>query len=153
MSKSQEDLLYEYRDAQKKDGPAERWRKPVIPIAVEDDPHTITHDGNVLRSGYNATFDEETIERFRVGRVCMRCWEPQEEAFPEHCGLCKYPMGELQARDFEREFEGEKWIGPRTTLADEYERMLENGKRKRHTPGGQILTSSGILLPPGVTDS
>lgn len=151
--KSQEDLLYEYRDAQKARQPAERWRKPIIPIAVEDDPTSFMHDGNVLRAGYNATFDDETIERFRIGRACIRCWEPQEEAFPESCGLCGYAMREMQARDFEQEFEGEKWIGPKTTLADEYERMIENGQRKRHTPGGQILTHSGILLPPGVKDS
>lgn len=136
--KSTESLLREYRESQKKDGPAERWRKPVIPLAVEDDPHSATHDGHVLRAGFNATFDAETIERFRQGYACMRCWEPQETPFPETCPLCRYPIRDRQREDFAAEFEGEKWIGPTTSLADEFERMVTEGEKRRHKPGSSI---------------
>jgi hypothetical protein len=37
VTKSVESIVREYREEQKKDGPAERWRKPVIPVAVEHD--------------------------------------------------------------------------------------------------------------------
>lgn len=143
--KSAESLLREYRQSQKKDGPAERWRKPVIPLAVEDDPNTATFDGHVTRAGYNATFDDDTIERFRQGYACIRCWEPQETPFPEACSFmagtkfaCGYPMRDRQREDFSAEFEGEKWIGPATSLSDEFERMIHEGQKKRHQPGSSI---------------
>lgn len=143
--KSVESILREYREGQKQDGPAERWRKPVIPAAVTHDSSQVTHDGNGWRAGYNATFDAETVERFRVGRACLRCWEPQEHAFPDACGLCGYAIRDLQARDFEQEFHGEKWLGPTTSLHDEFERLDEKGKKRRHNP------QSSIWLPRGVS--
>ncbi len=144
MTKSTEDIIREYRDQQKQDGPAERWRKPVIPVAVEHDTSTATHDGTNWRAGYNATFDDETIERFRVGRACLQCWEPQEQAFPDKCSLCGYPIRHQQAADFAREFHGEKWMGPTTSLNDEFERLDDEGKRKRHTPGSSIWLPRGV---------
>lgn len=140
--KSAESVLREYRADQARladDGPAERWRKPIKPVAVVDDPSTATHDGNVLRAGYNATFDTDTIERFRQGYACIRCWEPQQTPFPEQCSLCAYPIRDNQPRDFAAEFEGEKWIGPTSSLSDEFERMVENGQKKRHVPGSSVL--------------
>ncbi len=142
--KSTETLIRDYRKQQNQDGPAERWRNPVRPVAVDSDSDVATFDGNVYRAGYNATFDAETIERFRVGRICLRCWEPLEEAFPEACPLCGYAVGENQAKDFVEEFEGEKWMGPTTSLSDEYERMIENGKRKRHEPGSKVVLPRGV---------
>lgn len=145
--KSAEDLVREYRTEQKKlqdDGPAERWRRPVRPVAVEDDPSSATFDGNVFRAGFNATFDADTIERFRQGYACMRCWEPFEEAFPEACPLCMYPVRDRQRVDFADEFEGEKWIGPTTSLSDEFDQMVEGGQRKRHKPGSSIWVPRGV---------
>jgi hypothetical protein len=144
--KSAETLLREYRAEQKRlesDGPAERWRKPVKPLAVVDDPSQATFDGNVLRAGYNATFDADTIERFRQGYACIRCWEPQQTPFPEACPLCMYPIKDRQREDFAAEFEGEKWIGPTTSLSDEFERMVHEGQKKRHKPGSSIWVPGG----------
>jgi len=140
--KSAEELLREYRAEQarlEKEGPAERWRMPPRAITVENDPSQAVFDGNVHRSGYNATFDENTIERFRLGYLCLRCWEPQQTPFPVACSLCGYSMSELQQGDFDKEFAGTKWIGPTTSLSDEYERMIDDGKRRRHEPGSSIL--------------
>lgn len=142
--KSTETLIREYREEQKQEGPAERWRRPVRPVAVENDSSVATHDGNTYRAGYQATFDAETIERFRLGRACLRCWEPLEEAFPKACPLCGYAVGENQGRDFEQEFEGEKWMGPTTSLSDEYERMILKGQEKRHQPGSQVILPRGV---------
>jgi hypothetical protein len=142
--KSTESLIRDYRKSQAKEGPADRWRKPVVPVAVEHDPNSATHDGNVTRAGYHATFDADTVERFRLGRACLRCWEPLEEALPNMCPLCGYGVREYQRRDFEQEFEGEKFMGPTTSLSDEYERMILNGKKKRHVPGSQIILPRGV---------
>ena len=141
--KSVEEIVAEYRQAQKKT-PAERWRKAVKPVAVEDSNRSFTHDGNVLRGGVNATFDEETIERFRLGRACLKCWEPLEEAFPVACPLCGYSVREFQAAHFQEEFEGEKWVGPTTSLADEHERLKLEGEERRWRPGSSILLPRGV---------
>jgi hypothetical protein len=137
--KSAETLVREYRETQAEEGPAERWRKPIRPVAVEHDTSRAMFDGNVMRAGYNATFDAETVERFRQGRGCIRCWEPLETAFPEACPLCGYGVREFQPADFTEEFEGVKHIGPTTTLHDEFERMELEGQRKRHQPGSSVL--------------
>ena len=142
--KSTETLIREYRESQKKEGPAERWRRPVIPVAVEHDSSSATFDGNAYRAGYNATFDAETVERFRIGRACLKCWEPLEQAYPDACPLCGYAVKKNQGPDFEQEFEGEKWMGPSTSLSYEYDRMIDKGQRKRHKPGSQIILPRGV---------
>jgi hypothetical protein len=142
--KSVEDHVIEYRQAQKETKPAERWRKPVIPVAVENDPGTVVIDGGEARPGVNATFDEETIERFRVGRACLHCYEPLEEAFPEQCWLCGYGVRKHQTIDFQEQFEGKKWIGPTTSISDELERLKLDGEERRWKPGSSIILPRGV---------
>src|SRR4051812_43231238 len=105
--------------------PADRWRKPVRPVVVEASAGEVRVDGDTVRGGYNATFDQETIDRFRAGRACLKCWEPLQEAFPKVCPLpgCGYRIRDNQARDLDHGHEGKKWIGPSTPLEDEYARM------------------------------
>lgn len=129
-----------------------RWRMPIRPILVENtNEGAVTFDGNVFRAPYNATFHTYDIGRLKHGYGCLRCWQPFEAPFPAACNVCGYGVAEHQVRDLEQEFQGEKWVGPTTSLADEFERMIEKGQRKRHKPGSSVLVpDSRIVLPPGV---
>ncbi len=143
-----ETMVADFIAEQRENNPAERWRKPVKPVVVEPDNSEVRLDGDVLRGGYNATFDEETIERFRVGRACLKCWEVHEEAFPAKCSLCGYPMKDRQTTDFQEAFGGKKWVGPSTSIPDEIERMKYEGAKRRHTPGSSILLPRGVSTDP-----
>jgi hypothetical protein len=106
--------------------------------AVEHSTTHVINDGQVDRPGLDVTFDAETVARMRLGYLCMRCWEPQEQSFPHACSLCGYGMAEFQLRDFTEEFLGEKHIGPSTTLDDELEMMRDRKARERHVGGSSI---------------
>jgi hypothetical protein len=136
--KSEQRLVREWGEAktayEKSGGP--RWRMPIRPILIEP-----TAEGS-----FDATFHPYDLGRIREGYGCLRCWQPFETAFPAVCTLCPYPVAERQAEDFAAEFEGPKWVGPSTSLADEFERMLDNGQRTRHIPGSQIILPRGVKL-------
>lgn len=146
MSESVEKQVARFLEEQAKEGPADRWRKPVRPVVVEPTNEEIRIDGDVVRGGFNATFDDETIERFRTGQACLKCWEPQRSAFPVVCSLpgCGYRIRERQTIDFQEQYEGKKWVGPSTSLSDEYERMKDDGARRRHKPGSSIIVPRGV---------
>lgn len=116
----------------------ERWRTPAKIAAVEEDPNRIYHDGNVYRRQIDVTYDGPTLARMRMGYLCFRCMEPQERPMPTACVLCGYDMAEYQARDLALEFEGEKHIGPSTSLDDEVAAMRE--KRERAERGTHFWT-------------
>lgn len=123
------------QDAQ--DAPAERWRRPPIVAKVEHDPTQVTFDGHALRAGVRMTLSPETMERLRQGYLCLGwgdvpCLEPQETPFPEECSLCSYPMKQRQVHDFAAQFKGEEWLGPRTTLEEEWEKSHEGSLRRWH---------------------
>ena len=153
--KDVETVLAEYREAQKAT-PAERWRKPVIPAAVEHDSSRVSWDPlrQAWRPMVTYVFDAETVERFRTGHVCIECHEPQSSPFPKagegnHLPHCDFDMSRDQGTRFAEEFEGEKWMGPTTSLDDEFERLAESGQRRRFTSGSQIMVprASGLIVP------
>lgn len=153
--KDQATVIAEYRE-ERKETPAERWRKPAIPVAVEHDTSRSSWDPlrNAWRPMVTYTFDAETVERFRLGRLCLECHEPQESPFPSageghHLPHCSFDMRREQSDRFEKEFEGEKWLGPTTSLDYEFDRLEEEGQRKRFTAGSQIMVprESGLLVP------
>lgn len=95
----------------------------------------------------NVIMDEASIEQIRQGYKCIRCHEPQSEAFPEVCesvlpdGVtrwCNFPIRELQAAEFEVMFKGTVHVGSRVNKADELERMREMDSYEERT---------GIVLP------
>lgn len=83
-----------------------RWRKPVVPLAVTEQPTVITVDLGRETQEISTRFKPEDIERFRLGYCCLQCWEPHETPFPEQCSLCRYPIRERQATDFRARFRG-----------------------------------------------
>lgn len=117
----------------------ERWRKPVIPKAVETDADEFYWDGHDWRKQVDVTLDPEDYERLKQGYVCVNCLEPNETPFPEACSLCGFAMRLKQKAVLEFEFRGEKKLGPSTSLSDEKERLSEWGEKQIWTPGGSII--------------
>lgn len=126
----------------------ERWRKPVIPISIEESTDQIKIEDGREYCHYEYSLRPEDVERIRLGYVCANtpCFEPHPEPFPEHCTVCGFPMRELQLIRFAREFVGDRWVGSRETLEDEFARMTEDHARAKHAPGSSIWV-------PGVSDS
>jgi hypothetical protein len=105
---------------------AERWRRPVVPLAIEQqsDQGLWLPDGRVL-GGVSLTLASGDVERVRAGYVCAKCLEPFEQAWPERCHVCGAPVRREQASFFAREYGGEQRLGPSVALADEIERLPE----------------------------
>jgi hypothetical protein len=114
----------------------ERWRQPATIKAIEHDAsNMILLERPLLEA--NVSVDKQTFERMRLGYICAKCFEPHEHPFPKVCAMpgCGFPMQAKQLEQLELDFQGELWLGPRESLADEIE---------------QIGTRSNIVLPPGV---
>lgn len=105
---------------------AERWRKPVVPLAINDhDSETLLlPDGRQQREAV-LTLAEDDKERMRQGYVCMKCLEPFERPWPERCHVCGAPIRTKQAEFFANEFGGETHLGSRLSLADELESLKQ----------------------------
>lgn len=110
--------------------------KPKI-VAVEPDAESFMVMGGRTYSGVNVSVNKETLDAMIAGYVCAKCFEPQEEAFPEVCSMpgCGMAIRDRQLPMLRELYKGERWIGSREALADELERMPQH-KRSR------------ILLPP-----
>lgn len=97
----------------------------------------------------NMALHDHDIDRIRHGWVCIRCFEPQSQAFPERCETllpngepaCNFPMREMQASEFAIMFKGSVHIGSRINYSDEIERLREFDEYESRT---------GILIPPEV---
>jgi hypothetical protein len=124
----------------------ERWRKPVIPAAVESDA-TATMEVGVHRTGVNWTLTEEDYQRVKEGRVCLKCMEPQEQPFPKVCSLpgCGYPIRAQQLIDLGEQFQGDKWIGSHINLDEELDRLDEKNYRDNYW-----VNEHHILIPKSV---
>ena len=116
----------------------DRWRKPVIPQAIENDPDEFYWDGHGWRKQVDVTLSPDDFERVKQGYVCQNCLEPQETPFPEACSLCGFPMKEKQRALLEFEFRGHKKVGPSTSLREEQDRLDEWAEENVWKPGQQI---------------
>ena len=119
----------------------ERWRRPLAVTAVEPDPAGTFTAGDRVYSNADVTLaDEGEYQRLREGYVCANCLEPHEIPFPTACTLCGFPMQDEQSERLQQAFKGEKWVGPRTSNSDEFQRLDELNAR---------AARSGIVLPYG----
>jgi hypothetical protein len=116
---------------------AERWRKPVIPIAIEQVQQGLWLPDGRIQGEAQLVLSGEDIDRIRAGYVCAKCLEPHEEAWPERCSVCGSPMRTEQAAYIAREFGGNIGTVGKTTdweaeLAglDERRRKQEEADRK-----------------------
>lgn len=110
----------------------ERWREP--PTVLEAEPslgRSVRFEGDDRgeMEDFDLTLDENTVERIRLGYICVDCLEPQQTPFPEACSLCGFPMLAEQVVRFARIYRGVEVLGPSVSIADEIERVNELGPR------------------------
>lgn len=119
----------------------ERWRRPVVPLAIEEDIDRVRIEDGRTYMHYEYALRPEDVERIRLGYVCANvpCFEPHETPFPERCNVCGFPMRELQLIRFAREYVGDRWVGPTDSVDDELAELAETAARAKHTPGSSIL--------------
>lgn len=123
----------------------ERWRQPVIPLAIRDDETTITTELGRETLDIQARFRISDIQRFASGYCCLDCWEPHETPFPENCSLCGYPMRERQGIDFARKFQGLERDPQALKIEQGLDRLDETHERNFYE------TTAGILIPKGIS--
>lgn len=119
----------------------QRWRKPVKPLAVTEEPTVITTELGRETQEIRTRFRPEDIERFRTGYCCLRCWEPHETPFPEACALCSYPMRSEQAAEFSRLFKGQERDPQAVRIEQGLDRVDDTHERRFHE------TKTGIIVP------
>lgn len=133
------DIAKRHLDAAKR-ATSRDWRKPSIPIAVEDGQFATSEVGRDTLD-YKARFTEDEIGRRKDGYVCIQCWEPHERPFPDHCSLCGFPMARMQRQVFEAQFQGgerARWV---ERIEEELEKLEDTHERNFHT------TKTGIIVP------
>lgn len=118
---------------------------PCIPANIELHPTRIIEcaDGRVFHD-VSITIKRADMERVRQGYLCLECLCPCEEAWPVKCSVCGYAVRECQGADFEKAFEGTKWIGSRVDMEQEGDRLEEWADKDRLEKGDR---SMGILVP------
>jgi hypothetical protein len=140
-------------------------RVPVFRAVLRDDTHSVwkENDGRLQRNVV-ASIEVETFRALQAGHICLRCYEPHpEEAFPDQCDMCGYPMRERQIIDVAMEFRGHEHIGPGLPIGeylDQQERRLEERERKERKKSGrspmtglrQKIISPGAKRARGVKD-
>jgi len=111
---------------------SERWRQPARVLDIQQSPTQgiWLPDGRV-QGEVEITLALETIERMRTGFMCVKCFEPFEEAWPERCHVCGAPIRSKQAEHFAREFGGEVHLGPNTSLEEEIAGLPERAAKEK----------------------
>lgn len=96
----------------------------------------------------NWTVSPEDFQRMKEGRICIKCLEPQAEAFPKVCSLpgCGYPIRDRQTHDIGHEYQGHIEGGPQVNLDEEQNRLDE-----KHYRDFYWSPDHHILIPRGVT--
>jgi hypothetical protein len=103
----------------------ERWRKPAGVLDIDPSGEvTITSDGRIQRIP-TLVLDAETVERMRLGYMCVKCLEPFQVPWPVRCHVCGAPIAREQRAYFEREFAGDVHMGSRVSIEDELASLPE----------------------------
>lgn len=114
-------------------------RVPTFRAVVKDSLDSVWLDeptGRVQRDAV-VMVNPEVKEALREGMLCLRCWEPQDEAFPpphraNHLPGCTYPIAERQAIDVRMEFRGDEHVGPALPISQYLAEQEERSWRRRH---------------------
>lgn len=133
----------------------EGTRIPRPRFVASDDLNSVWHDEPTGRLQRNAELkiEAETFQAMQAGYICLRCLEPQPDAFPIACDLCGYSMRERQVMDIAMEFRGEKHVGPGAPIAeylaeqDERLERLDHARRKQEGASPLKAVSRRILSP------
>ena len=113
-------------------------RVPVWRAVVKDSLDSVWVDEPTGRMQRDAVVivHPEVREALRTGWMCLRCYEPQDEAFPapgdaNHLPGCTYPIRERQAIDVRMEFRGEEHVGPAQPISVYLAEQEERAERRR----------------------
>lgn len=103
---------------------------PGLRTGFAEDATAVDEYGNVHRT-VNWVLTPDEYEQVKQGYRCVHCMEPFDEAFPEACNLCSFPVRAEQTRRLELESQGERWYGPSPDdpLGDEERERREWRKR------------------------
>lgn len=117
--------------------------KPALPVAIDEDTHRVlvdTRTGERIKH-YEQVYTEYDVGRMRAGYVCIHCGEAQEQAFPDKCWVCHFPMKDEQTHRFGEEFDGYTTIGPARSIEElrlEDAEAKERARRQREKPTSSI---------------
>lgn len=122
-------------------------RIPAPRFIAEDSLDSVWYLGDDrLQRNSIQSYPAEVVRAIQTGYMCLRCNEPQPEAFPDICDLCHYPMKDRQVMDFAMEFEGTRHFGPARPIS-EYLMDLEAEQEKREFEKRQTEGGRGIIVP------
>jgi len=117
-------------------------RVPVFRAVLKDSLDSVWIDEPTGRKQRDAVImvNPEVREALRDGWLCLRCWEPQDEAFPapaaaNHLPGCTYPIRERQAIDVRMEFRGDEHVGPSLPISVYLAEQEERRGRAQHGLG------------------
>lgn len=85
---------------------------------------------------------DEDVHRVKTGYVCVYCLEPFQEAWPEKCNVCSFPVRARQAEWFSNSYNGKD--PPLRSTEDILLEFDHEDAEKVHVPGSQILLPKGI---------
>jgi hypothetical protein len=123
---------------------ATNWREPIIPVATDHDTEAYDIVEGQVRRAIKWILKAEDVERIAQGYSCLNCLEPFETEHKRgNCPVCGYHLADT-LYDLARVDRGGTHVGPATTLDEERERLILEGDRRRHTPGGSILVPKGF---------
>lgn len=96
----------------------ERWRKPAEVLDIEQIHEGVWLPDGRVQGAVRLTLSEDTVERMRLGYMCVKCLEPFEHAWPERCNVCGAPIRDKQAEYFAKQYGGATKLGPTEPLDD-----------------------------------
>ena len=119
---------------------AERWRKPVVPLRVDQLNQALWLPDGRQQGEVQLTLHGEDVERMRLGYVCAKCLEPHERPWPKRCQSYGETMRTEQAAYFEREFGGVEVTAQRMPWEQEVEGLEERRRKEdeRARKNGQL---------------
>lgn len=123
-------------------------RAPIKIIGVEiDEENLVINSNGEMRHDVLVFVDEEDMGRIRAGYACARCYEVQNDPFPERCWVCRFPMKEKQSEFIAKGYRGNIRVGPSTTIEEEYAVMHEWQEIQVRKKRDSILNPSQVWLP------
>lgn len=123
-----------------------RWRKPVKPLMVADDPGRTDASIGRETQGIRFRLHPDDVARIKQGYVCMNCLEPHETAWPTVCQVCRYPIRTQQPSDFQAAFGGLERDKKAQNIREGLDRVDDTHERRFHT------TKTGIVVPTTIGD-
>jgi len=126
--------------------------RPALPIMWDLDNGSMQIDPRTGEryAEYEMVYTPYDVGRMRAGYCCINtgCGEAQEQAFPEKCSVCGFPMKEKQSQMFAEQFGGDAvgW-GAAKSLAElraEDEEAKERARRRREKPTSRIAIPSWV---------